>query len=793
MFRISILKTIRDLSLNKTRTLLVLFSMILGITGVGSILDARTILSREMDANYLKTNPAAATLVIDGLNEDILGKVTAMPEVSSIEERRSVTGHVRTEDGVGSEIILYVIKDFSSIKNSIFYPEQGAWPAKTGEILIERVAMDQIKSKIGDTISVKIPGFENTDLKLAGTVHAPALAPAWMEDTAYGFVSFETYQRMGGKDGLNELKFTVSENAMDKQYIQAVAYKIKSNLEKENVKVSRVEIPKPGKHPHATQMETLLFLLEAFGILTFILSAFIVTNMISAILSQQIRQIGMMKAVGAKNSQIAAIYLTVVIVLSVIAFTVSIPFAGVAGRAYAAFSSTILNFEIFDSSVPLGIYLLQIAISLSLPLLAAVYSVTKGSIVTVRVALQDYGVSNEKTGSDDREGFLSGIKWLSRPFIISIRNTFRKRGRLLFTLAVLSIGGALFITAMNVFASMNSTATEVINSFLYDASFRISGYQDADQLVKSVQSIPGVKAVEIFDGSRASVAHPDGTTSNSFTVMAIPSDTQMIASIKTAEGRWLNNIDTDSIVINHMILTLEPGLKVGDTIKLRIKGKDSQWKIAGIVTEIMSEPKVYVSQSQLKKIDGGTFQNVLVTVNDNEKKNLDPVVKQIQKNIEANGRDIMIIKMLSNVRGMIEGHLYLLSAMLIVMSILGVIVGGLGLSTTMSINVLERTRELSVMRAIGASTESIFRIILGEGSIIGLFSWFFAVLLALPLSYFISYNFGAIFFEAPLKSAVSVLGIVLWLVLAVVFAALSCLYPASKASKISVREGLAYE
>jgi putative ABC transport system permease protein len=127
------------------------------------------------------------------------------------------------------------------------------------------------------------------------------------------------------------------------------------------------------------------------------------------------------------------------------------------------------------------------------------------------------------------------------------------------------------------------------------------------------------------------------------------------------------------------------------------------------------------------------------------------------------------------------------------MSILGVAVGGLGLSTTMSINVLERNREIGIMRAVGASTHSIFRIIVGEGVLIGLLSWVFATVIAAPVSIYISYMFGTIFFKTPLNIGLSPTGIFIWLVLAILFAALSSLYPAYKASRMSVREALSYE
>lgn len=795
MLRLCFHKTLRDLLANKSRTILVLAAMIIGISGVGSVLNARAILSREMDRNYLRTNPASATLWVQGLNDQILERAAQIPGIKDIEAGRTLNGRVRTKDGLGMEITIFVIKDFKGLKINTFKPEKGKWPPTKGEILIERAAMNLVKAGIGANIAVKIPGYPATVLKLSGTVHAPALPPAWMENSAFGFISLETYEAMGGKDGYNEFKFVVAEEPMDQKHIRELTSGVVKWFQINGLPVQRVEIPKPGKHPHATQMETLLFLLEAFGLLTFILSAIIVANMISALLSQQIRQIGMMKAVGGRNSRIAAIYLCMVLILGIISLAVSLPLAALAGRAYALFTAGILNFQIFSPAIPFAITLVQIGIGLALPLIAAAYSIIRGSRITVREALQDYGVTLKKEDSGGDESLLSRLSGLSRPFLLSIRNTFRGKGRLLFTLAVLSVGGALFITALNVYASMNTGALGFLKSFKYDAAVRLSASYPRAALEAEIRKVPGVKSVEIWGGAKAARIHEDGMSGNSFSILAIPTSTQMVAPIKPEAGGWLLPDDTNAIVINHRVLTLEPGLQVGDTITLKINGQETPWTIAGIVTEIMSEPKAYVNQAcfQTAVPEQGSNLNAMVMGANHDSRSLASLVQELQTQLESKGYEVVVIKLLDNTRKMVEGHLLLLAVMLIMMSVLGVIVGGLGLSTTMSINIMERTREIGVMRAIGASTRSIFRIILGEGAIIGSISWIIAAIIAIPFSNYISSTFGSIFFEAPLKPVISFSGVGIWLVLAVVFASLSSLYPAKRASQISVREALAYE
>jgi putative ABC transport system permease protein len=131
--------------------------------------------------------------------------------------------------------------------------------------------------------------------------------------------------------------------------------------------------------------------------------------------------------------------------------------------------------------------------------------------------------------------------------------------------------------------------------------------------------------------------------------------------------------------------------------------------------------------------------------------------------------------------------------MLLIMAILMAAVGGLGLMGTMSLNVLERTREIGVMRAIGASNGAIRGIVMVEGMMIGMISWLIGVLLAIPLGQLLSDALGAIIFQTPLHYTVAPDGVVIWFIVVVVISTLATILPAQNASRLTVREVLAYE
>jgi putative ABC transport system permease protein len=111
----------------------------------------------------------------------------------------------------------------------------------------------------------------------------------------------------------------------------------------------------------------------------------------------------------------------------------------------------------------------------------------------------------------------------------------------------------------------------------------------------------------------------------------------------------------------------------------------------------------------------------------------------------------------------------------------------------MSLNVLDRTREIGVMRAYGASSKAIFRIVVIEGLVIGLMSWLPSILLSFPLGTLLSRTIGLSFMDYPLTPSVSLAGIAIWTALVIVISIIASLVPASRAVRLTVTQVLSYE
>jgi putative ABC transport system permease protein len=809
MFRLSprTAKVLRDIWTSKSRTILVVLSIAVGVMAVGATLTIQSALGAEMDRNWQITHPSSGRVSISGFQPDFVDAVRQMPEVADADANNGSFMRVLGKDPSGSDakfIQIYAIRDFDAVRINRFVREPGGeWPPPRRAIALSTQSLNLLGVKPGDTITLQTFDNRKMSMRIAGTAWTADEAGGPFAFSANGWVTTDTWEWMGNGRGFNTLLFRVQDDRLtDREHIQQVGEKIRKRAEKQGLSASAPDVPTtPNKHPAASSVSGIVALMTAMGIASLALSGFLVINTISAVLAQHVRQIGMMKAVGARTGQLSRMYYGMVLLYGALSLFVALPLGIFGAGAFVRYlGGTLLNLRVGTVLPPNWVFATQLAIALIAPLFAALAPVLSGTRKTVREAISDYGIGASASNLAGEQRGLARIIRLSRPLALSLRNTFRRKGRLALTLITLTLAGAVFISVISARQGLIRTLDVALDYWKYDFDVNLASSYTIDSVSRTALNVPGVKAVESWGWGDATQVLPGRKDGVGFTISAPPAGTVMLDPI-LLRGRWLQSTDVDAIVLNTDVLkrmnTGEPGaatVDVGSVIDVKINNSvKARLKVVGVVQGVLTGAIGYMNREGFMKIaqTGARVGYIAVQTNTRDPQQHIVIAKALEEafkraNIKTGGT-----QQTTQIRTAIMQQFDIIIYILLAMAVLLAIVGGLGLAGTMGINVLERTREIGVMRAIGAGNAVIRRIVTVEGVLIGVISWAVGAALAAPFSLGISALLGQAL-EFEVFNAFSVPGVFLWLGIVVVIAVLASVMPAWNASRLTVREVLAY-
>jgi putative ABC transport system permease protein len=789
-------KVLADLKMSRSRTILVILSIAIGVFAVGATLTARDVIGRGIDRTFDDAIPASAVVMTESFDIEIVDSALALPEIAVAEGRAHLGVRLLNEDGTSTNLALNGIADFSDVRLDRIIPEDGAWPPGTGEVLLERLSASGAGLAIGDEVQVETPDGVSHTLTVGGLVYDPGeVDPFIGSGQLSGYITLDTLTQLGQSAAFNRLHLLAAEDPRDLRQGEFIAGLVRDQvLEPQGITVQRIAVHDTPRY-HTTDLgNALMMVLGLFGGLILLLGVFLVINTISALLAQQVRQIGMMKAIGGQRRQIAAIYIFLVMMYGLLAAVLAIPLAALGAWAFADFIGGMLNIIVEGPWFPPTVVAFQLALGLLVPLLAAMIPVLRGTRVSVREAITSYGLSDNQARGGFVDRTVGRIRSISRPVRLAINNVFRRKGRLALTLITLTLGGAIFASVLTIQSSLDETFGEVIGYMNYDVMVDLQGAVPASVAVEQAEGLDGVTHAEGWLASNASRLREDGTQDSNIWLIA-PPVTSYFVEPKLIEGRWLQPGEQGGLIVNLDFLADERDLHLGDLVSLKVEGHELNWPIVGVVSSQMMGPVVYTGQEPLSAAleIPGQANRVVMATNSDDASTQAQVAELAEDQLRASGLPVVEVVTGTDLRAGTEGAFNILFVLLLIIGAMLVVVGAIGLMGAMSLNIIERTREIGVMRAIGASNGIIARLVIAEGLVVGLISWLIAALLAIPLSWALGYAIGTALLQMPLTFSFSALGLVLWLILVIVLSIFASLLPARTAWRLSVREVLAYE
>jgi putative ABC transport system permease protein len=796
MLRTRWTKVLIDLWKNRARTLIVATAIAVGVYSVGVVLNVREMIVREYRSDQDRALMASAILYTYPFDDKLAERIARVPGVAAAEGRSVVHTRVYDASGKQRDLVLTAIPDFSDIQVDNLTPMAGKWPPAKREVILERLATDYLGVHIGQSIVVELDDGTQKSLTIAGIAHDPQELSPLVTGAAAGYVTPATMDSLGLGETYSELRIRVADQLHNEAHIRAVVSGVTDQLERTGREVlSTRVITESIADPF---IDTIVLILSSFGLTILLLSGFLVVNAISALITQQIPQIGVMKLVGARRWQIMSLYIVTVLAYGAIAIAVGIPLAILTAQfLMKVLVAAVLNVKIDSLAVPVSLVLIQAAVGLLLPLLAGLAPVIKGTRITTHRALNDVGMETGNVGRGWTEqvlGKLQRILSLRRPILLPIRNTLRHKGRLAQTLIVLVVGTALFISVLSVWASVNATVDNFMRYHRYDVSIELERPYRLARLEEIAGQVPGVVAVEGWSIGRATRLRADDSESGSIRVYAVPAATTFMAPL-ISKGQWLQTGQRNTIVVNSDVVDDEPDIGVGDDVVLDVAGRERTWRVVGIVPTESRGPTIYMDRGDYTYVTrtAGQATELEVVTQQHDGASQQKMEALLVQHLKDSGLDVGGSETSQVLRDDNKFLFTIVVGFLGLMAILLAAVGGLGLTTSMSINVLERVREIGVLRAIGASNASVRKIVLAEGVTIGLLSWGAGLLLSFPISRFMSEALGLALIQVPLSYQYSALAAGLWFFVLQIVAVVASLGPARNAVRLTIREVLAYE
>jgi putative ABC transport system permease protein len=808
----------RDLRASWSRFVLMVVAIAVSLTVFGGVLAAWGAMGRESSRAYMSTEPASATILLDRpIDAEQMAAIAAQarrrPQVIEATGRTQFTSESVQVNGQARAIPaqVFVATPDDPMRMAKFdTQQQGSWPPSPGDIYIGEDSLSLLEVAVGDTVTVKTPSGQRVRLRVAGTVYDPSLSPAGQEQTGRGYLSTASLATSGQPALLDQLKLQVAElgqttPSRDRDTIVAVAGQVGQWLQRDyGLAVREIQVPKPYAHPHKWQADALLGALLAGGAAALLLSAILVAVMLNGLFTQQIPQIGILKAIGARSVRIGRLYLAMTLIVAAAATLLALAPAILIGRALAGQAFGFLGIQATSLAAPRWAYVVVLAAGLVLPPLLALLPLVKASRTTVRAAIDHRGGGAKPSAATGVLARLGRLRRLDRGLLLALRNTVRRPARFWLSVGLLASAGTVFVAGMSLSGGVEAITKEQTEQRTWDVDVQLASPASLDKVTTLVGQLPDVSRIEDLNVTPTGVAGPGQIPvtrtypdqgHGRVQVTAFPAGTTTLPPPKLLEGRWLKPGETGAVVLNQVTRNnTVPGIGAGDTVQLLIGGKLTAWRVVGIVEERMGAGGVYATAEGFAAATGQPprVNQLRIATDRHDEQTRTAVADAVSTTLTGAGIKVASAASVSRSEAISEGHMGPIVTIVLAIAVAMGVVGAIGLASTMSTNILDRTREFGVMHAIGARPKAVRRIVVAEGVFLALASCLVAVLPALGLTAVLGAGLGNLFFSAPLPFRVSLLAAGIWLALAILGGALATDAAATRASRITVREALTY-
>lgn len=709
---------------------LVLFAAAATATAMWS---ARQVLVREIAVSFSRAQVPDIAIWPEIMDDGDRARLAAQQEVAAVEARRIFFARFKAADGTWLPARVRVQQEFAAQSLGMVHLHGAPWPDDQTAVLIEQSG-DVLVGASARELQLRQPDGTVVSVPIAARVHDPAVAPSTQERMLYVYVRPEGARRMGHRAEFDhwEIRLKVRGSYAS---VAAARDRLSSVLATAGSKVLRSEVLS-AQHPHAALMNAMLSVLTVLAALAALTGTALCAQLTANWAQGERRSIGILKTLGAGTVNVflrGGILFVPLLLTAVLAGYA----AGLSlGSLLIDFENAHLNIDITSRSLDARHHAIALAVPLGVPALALAWPLFAAARLTPRAAMSDVNVQ--------------ALPWLSRlasrlfrfrdrlALAYALRNSWRRPGRLALMLTGIAAGAALVMTTTSNFESLMSAVDKGSRAQAHDLEVQLLEALPAEQAVAIAHEARGVATAEAWMRARLSLADPLLPSSSvedddrmRVILTGMPNRTALFA-LPAAQGRGLDPASVDEVLVTRRLADQFPSFRVGAIVGLRFRGRETPLRVVGMVEELATAA-LYANAGTFEAVTGLSNLAHVVRIRSSETE-LDTVANALDAAFLKQRIAPAQVTTRNVLREALEEHFRVVGDVIRLAGMGAALLGALLLCSTLAVNLIERRREIGVLRTLGAKPARIFLLFLAEGLSIAVTGTLVGALAAIPLT-----------------------------------------------------------
>lgn len=776
-------KVFKDIGHRKLRTILTILGIAIGIVGLSAINIASSQFRSSFNYSTDITTQPDITFYTSPTSASLAETLQQQPNVKIAQAQGYVNTNWKTA-ALQLPLRIIGVVDFQHVQINKFELVEGNLPGPD-QILLESSDKALNNVSIGQQIAVQVGGSYR-NVTISGFARTRGLASASIVQRAQGYMNESDVETLFSTPGVTS--FMVRLNNYEQR--DATAKQLAQVLNAQHVLVFATYV---GRDTSVSSIADGLFaIMNVLSVIAILLSICLLLGTVMTLVTEQIHYIGTMKAIGATRGKVMRHYLSLVAIYSAIGTVIGLALGTLGGYALANYLGNLVGLDMGPLQITASLLIESVLIGMGIPLLAAAIPAYIGTRISVRQALSGYGVENGAMQSGGWWASLSRrmLGMLPQSMQFGARGLFRKRVRTVLTLLILTISAAAFLAVQTASYSFNTFLNQLSSTYHFDVMVATPDPQPLSKFQQVLSSVPGITKIEALTQDQVS------TQWGNAALTGVQLNTQLYQK-QIVAGRWFTSGDQNVAIISQDAAA-KSGLKIGDTITIDNASDSATWHVIGIATDYsgVGPGNLGVVIAPITQIDAFMHlpsdytEFAMIASSNHSPDAVDALANRVNTAMSAAG-------LLSNVTTADQqvqqnsSKFQVIYLLLDVVALIVAIVGAIGLANALAMSVLERRREIGILRSMGATGRKVAQVFWTEGTTLGGLSWLLALILGIPAAYgFVQVQAH---FLIPVPFAFNIMNLVWMLVIIVLIASLASIGPVFGATRVKIAPTLRYE